>query len=573
MILQSLTVQGFKSIGDKLEIEFPLSGRIAIIGHNECGKTTLLEALWYALYGLQRGKASDREDVITWGKEAATLKAKLIVGHDTLEIERRITRSGRHEAALRWTGPQGVRVFDKVEAIEDAIAQITGMDRRSFAELVYIRQKELDVLKGLVKSDRELMINKVMGIDIFDRAHSKLKEDAKTADNQRDARQTELETVRLSKDTYTGKVTRQKEINEVDYPRLRAQKVESKSQVDTVQSALKKQRELKETYDTRSIYTSKASELKLLRSNQRLFSSISYGTLIGAAIAFAALFAISWMAIFPASLLLVVAAFTYRKSRQTGIAADVLRRQLDSLSPETEIKNQGVFSEERLEELESQQGALQEKLNNVDGNIRALDGELASIEEDIRRLGNVEDQFSKLELRVKELQARVHLLERVGLELRETALQLRKQVFPHARLVINQILPQITGTHYADMQITEDFHFKTFSTEANDYKDSIVFSGGTQDQFLIALRLAFTQTILESRVRASRYALFMDECISSSDNLRRQGIFDMLDTMKNIFPQIFIIAHEDVSEFVEHHLILSKDANAFTKIRKVSWSI
>jgi DNA repair exonuclease SbcCD ATPase subunit len=572
MILQSLTVQGFKSIGDKLEIEFPLSGRIAIIGHNECGKTTLLEALWCTLYGLQRGKGPDREDIITWGKEAATLKAKLIVGHDTLEIERRITRSGKHEATLRWTSPQGVRDLDKVEAIEEAILQVTGMDRKTFAELVYIRQKELDVLKGLAKSDRELMINKVMGIDVFDRSYSNLKEDKKTIDDELTTVHKGLDLIKRSRETYAGKVTRKREINEVDYPRLRIKKAEFQLQAADAENALKKQRELKEAYSNRSVYTSKANELKLLRGNQRLFSSIAYGALIAAVIAVGALFVIGWVAIFPASLLLIVAAVAYKKSRVSGIAARELRPQLNNMPPETDAKYQEV-SDERLKELESAHNIAQEKLSKVDGDISALDRELSVIEIDIAGLGNVEEQFTKLDSRLKELETRVNLLERVGLELRETAVQLRKQVFPHARLVINRILPLITGTHYTDMQITEDFHFKTYSTEANDYKDSVVFSGGTQDQFLIALRLAFTQTILESRVKASRYALFMDECISSSDSLRRQGIFDMLDAMKNICPQIFIIAHEDISEFVEHHLILSKDANAFTKIRKVSWRV
>ena len=36
-------------------------------------------------------------------------------------------------------------------------------------------------------------------------------------------------------------------------------------------------------------------------------------------------------------------------------------------------------------------------------------------------------------------------------------------------------------------------------------------------------------TILDSRVGSDRYSLFMDECISSSDYGRRQGIFEVLD--------------------------------------------
>lgn len=569
MIIQSLTVQGFKCIGEKLELEFPLNGRIAIIGHNECGKTTLLEALWYAIYGLQRGKGVDREDIITWGKEATTLKVKFIVGHDVFEIERNITRSGRHEAVLKRTSPEGTRIVESVEAIQDTIEQVTGMDRKSFTELIYIRQKELDVLKALDKSDRELMINKAMGIDIFDQAILKLKKNTKTVRDDLSPANVELEAIRLSKNTYDQKASRQKKINEIDYPSLTARRLEATSDLQKIRELLDRQRQLKESKASRAIYESRSSELNLLRSNQRLHKSLLYGAGAGV-IASIALVVVNWLFVLGLPLFLMLAAYAYKKSRQTAIALGSLREQMKALPVISE--GRGEFSDQRLKDLESKYDIAQKQLNGIDGDIRQLDGELTIISGDIARLGNVEEKFNKQQDRVGELTSKLQLLERVELELKQTALEIRKQVFPHARLVINRILPQITGSHYFDMQITEDFHFKTYSTEASGYKENTVFSGGTQDQFLIALRLAFTQTILESRVRASRYALFMDECISSSDNLRRQGIFEMLDALKSVFPQIFIIAHEDVSENVEHHLILSRDANAFTRIHKASWT-
>ncbi|UCD73624.1 MAG: hypothetical protein JSW01_03015, partial [Candidatus Bathyarchaeota archaeon] len=91
------------------------------------------------------------------------------------------------------------------------------------------------------------------------------------------------------------------------------------------------------------------------------------------------------------------------------------------------------------------------------------------------------------------------------------------------------------------------------------------------DQFLIALRLAFTQSILDSRIQADNYCLLMDECISSSDEPRKQGIFNVLEAMKNTFRQIFIIAHEDISNLVDYHLVLARDENGYTQIRSKSW--
>ncbi len=570
MILQSLTVRGFKSIGEEIKIEFPQEGRIAIIGHNESGKTTLLEALWFAIYGLPRGKGLDREDIITWGKEAAALKAKFIIGKNTFEIQRTITRSGTHEAKLRWTSPEGEKMIDSIESIEEIIEQASGMDRKSFAELIYVRQKELDVLKGLAKADRELMINKVMGIDIFDKAVAKAKEDEKTSRDELLSAKRQLENLENAKNTYRAKILRKKEIVEVDYPKLKNLKAATKLRFDETEQLLNAQRNLKEARARDAVSESKSRELALLVNNRRLLTVFLAGCIVGL-FAAAALTIITVLSVIAVPVLFALAIYSYRKLGNTTRVMEPLRTQLGDFS--VGRNRNADFSEDKLSALESQIKTIQTELNTVEGNIRAFDGELTSIDDDLKRLGNAEEEYNKQKLLVERSTARIDLLERVESELKQTALHVRKQVFPHARLVINRILPQITSGHYVDMQITEDFHFKTYSTEANDYKESAMFSGGTQDQFLIALRLAFTQTILESRVRASRYALFMDECISSSDDLRRQGIFDMLDTMKNIFPQIFIIAHEDISEFVEHHLILSKDAKAFTKIRKVSWSM
>ena len=149
----------------------------------------------------------------------------------------------------------------------------------------------------------------------------------------------------------------------------------------------------------------------------------------------------------------------------------------------------------------------------------------------------------------------------------------REMVLPRAEMEINQMLPLITNNRYSNFEISEDLKFTVYVKEANGFKQRDLFSGGTQDQFLIALRLAFTKSILDSRIRADEYAFFMDEPISSSDQKRKAGIFELLDVpqVKQTFKQTFIIAHEDISDLVKHHLILERDSDDHTKIKSQSW--
>jgi len=76
MIIHKLSVSNYRMIGDPLQLEFPEKGRIGILGQNESGKSTLLESIATALYGLVRGAGISREDLVTWGKEKARLRVK-----------------------------------------------------------------------------------------------------------------------------------------------------------------------------------------------------------------------------------------------------------------------------------------------------------------------------------------------------------------------------------------------------------------------------------------------------------------------------------------------------------------
>lgn len=215
---------------------------------------------------------------------------------------------------------------------------------------------------------------------------------------------------------------------------------------------------------------------------------------------------------------------------------------------------------------------LQEEVNRLTGDQRAMEEALRRIEEDLARTKLGFENYPLVKQRSTQLSEEVRVLDRVTEEIRATGTELRAKVLPAARYILNQLLPVITDGRYTDLEISEDFQFQVHSSEAGGFKKRDVFSGGTQDQFLIALRLAFTQAILDSRVRADEYSLFLDECTASSDDIRKQGIFQVLDSMKATFSQIFIVAHEDISPFVDHHLALERGADGYTVVRARSWA-
>ena len=748
MIINRLSVSGFKSMGTPIDLQFPEEGKIGIIGRNETGKSTLMEAISFSLYGLKRGKGpagEQRENLVTWGKENARLKIEFTSGDHRYILERRIGVKSGHTATLTVMEDGGeVEKETNIGRIQERIEQITGMDRDSFTKLVYIRQKDLDALKELGKSKREQLVNKVMGMEVFDTATNAVKKDLQEPRRKKETKDKELELVKTEKERYEGNLKRKgklekdlktlktkqerlskdlekkneqllrydwlserkstKELLKEKKKRLR--KIErQEKELGKINERIKKQykimeeqepdfenleKTLKEYQGFEQQLKTQASELEKVRKqrSRELRSTqlpeeefnllvsdlpkkrqrtlwIFLGALIGgAASLFMGFFSDSLFYLVGAVLLLVFAFYLQRFRKLESIA--VKARTVQSLTSEIERRTDsysGVNSEyeaarrsrgyesltkaetakkkltralkkqtgyESIEalrtainidekrsqtlELETAEiGAVRDELNQTEEQlnkimdaqpegvdrlryskqthtrikrereeaerknseaVEAITGSTRAIGEIERTLKDTLESYQRypvLKEEVEKLDGRIRLLGRVVVELGETSKGLRDRVLPYAAYVINQILPDITDGRYSDLEILEDLQFKVHSMEAGEYKDRDVFSGGTQDQFLIALRLAFTQSILDSRVKGDSYSLLMDECTSSSDEVRKQAIFEVLEKVKKTFPQIFIIAHEDVSNLVDHHLVLTRDENGFTKIRSQSW--
>ena len=751
MIIHRLRASGFQIMGDPMDLEFPEEGRIGILGPNESGKTTLLEAIEYALYGLRRGRAAEesRENIVTWGKEQTKLEIEFTSGQDRFLLRRVFSVGGGHKATLIpiVNGNKDLaNALNSLTEIEAKLIQITGMDRESFTKLVYVKQKDLDALKDLARTKREQLVNKVMGIEVFDDATSRVKSDLSVVAGDIEKKEIELESVRNNANAYEEKLTQRKnlqteivdlkktleekklalseaedilgaydwlsafnstselidsmtkqrsriqqDINEIwnlkeqaeiykralDKYKPEVNRLESlrssfaalESRLELSQSALDSLKARENEATIRAGLTNKDRELlsqNLLANKQREFSKFASMLVVCIALIALGVFIQPIISLLGFLFAALAAKFylTYQKiDRILSLGAEIqaLRKQItdeaqrarqaqgeiDTLVAQTGLKNredvdlavsniseqirlmtgqasiQGVEALKcnvdgnltklqesnlslKLEELDrqvlertkdiedlektkpmsadtlkydkSQHEDVKQKVETLRkesaeidgerqrkvGTANQLDIELESLKKDYDRRPSVEAGY-------KTLQDRKAVLDLVIQEMGETSKQLRSKVIPHARFIINQILPTLTDGRYSEFEITEDLKFNVHSNEAGGYKPREVFSGGTQDQFLIALRLAFTQSILDSRVMADKYSLLMDECISSSDPQRRQGIFEVFEAMKKTFSQIFIIAHEDVSDFVDQHVALDRNQHGYTQIRSKSW--
>ena len=122
------------------------------------------------------------------------------------------------------------------------------------------------------------------------------------------------------------------------------------------------------------------------------------------------------------------------------------------------------------------------------------------------------------------------------------------RVKPQTEYHMSLILPLLTSNRYQEAQLTEDYKIKVWDERARAYREKEIFSGGTQDQFSLALRLAFAMATLPQERGSSPGFIFLDEPFSSSDINRTMALVELLTrgVIHEAFSQVFVISHSSV---------------------------
>ncbi len=173
-MIEELTLSGFKLFREPQTVKFT-PGLNRISGRNASGKTTLLEAILFALYGEVPG-VRPRELVSLGGRE---MTVKLVFRSPTTGRRVRIVRSG----VLSGGGFRTTRVLMEVEderhvftsdsEVRERLRELIGVGRRAFLNVVYTRQKEfVDILRP---GRREFM-DSILGLSAIAEVREELRE-------------------------------------------------------------------------------------------------------------------------------------------------------------------------------------------------------------------------------------------------------------------------------------------------------------------------------------------------------------------------------------------------------------
>lgn len=165
MKILELSTENFR-LHASTEIAFPERGTVGIVGSNESGKSTLLEAIAFALFGASatRGKKSS----LRWTRAPARKPAAVTLAFEVGGAGYRIERT-ESDAKLFEAG-QEAPIAAGTSAVDAFVPELLGMSLDEFRATYMCSQRDLDRLGAMGPTERRQFYLRVLGIGQIDEA-------------------------------------------------------------------------------------------------------------------------------------------------------------------------------------------------------------------------------------------------------------------------------------------------------------------------------------------------------------------------------------------------------------------
>ena len=205
-------------------------------------------------------------------------------------------------------------------------------------------------------------------------------------------------------------------------------------------------------------------------------------------------------------------------------------------------------------DIEAQVSELDKRLVRCDQDIRRIHEDLA-IPADYVVPGVAEANEAAREARL-ELQSRRYAVQ----VLTQARRKMIAKVLPSTEQNMCLLLPELTAGRYRHARLDQDYRFQVWDERKRGDTEKKLLSGGTQDQFSLALRLGFAIAALPQEVGTRPGFLFLDEPLSSFDRDRTQALVNLLTrgTITSHFPQVFLISHSTLFDphMFTYHVVM-----------------
>jgi len=166
MIIESMVMKNFKSHRNS-KIEFN-TGISIIMGGNGAGKSSILEAVSFALFKQHSGKKI--EQLITIGQTKMSVELEFISNGRKYRVLRQRSKNVSKAKIEILEGGAFQPLSSGDKQVTDEVQGLLEMDGDLFLNAVYVRQGEIANLVDKTPAEKKQVIGKLLGIESLEKA-------------------------------------------------------------------------------------------------------------------------------------------------------------------------------------------------------------------------------------------------------------------------------------------------------------------------------------------------------------------------------------------------------------------
>jgi len=167
ILLRRLYAHRFKQL-DEVTLVFPVRGSILIEGSNEAGKSSLFEAVYFALYGqtLLADRDYKIESLRQYGAEEMKVELDFTIDDRPFSISRRLV--GNHRARLECPAAGGkTEIITSLGEINRRLQSELHLTPDGLLNTCFVEQKQLERLEDLRPDQRQKAVNDLLNLRVL----------------------------------------------------------------------------------------------------------------------------------------------------------------------------------------------------------------------------------------------------------------------------------------------------------------------------------------------------------------------------------------------------------------------
>ena len=184
MIPIKLTITGFLSYHDTVELDFTLFDLACISGPNGAGKSSLLDAFTWVLFGQARRRD---ESLINLHSNAAEVSLVFVYEANTYRVQRTLPKGRttslefqiREPSDGKWKVLTGATLRNTQELIEHTLR----LDYETFVNASFFLQGKADQFTQQKPSDRKRILGSILGLEVWETYRQRVNERRKRVES------------------------------------------------------------------------------------------------------------------------------------------------------------------------------------------------------------------------------------------------------------------------------------------------------------------------------------------------------------------------------------------------------